>query len=126
MKSSILTKKNVFLILRYLKKSLYISVKIELIGNVRDLVNDGAKGFIIRSDIPNIFCAGLDIKELYQKPTEDMVDFWHLLQDSWHTFYSLKQPMVAAVNGAAIAGGCLIACCADTRIMIDNPKTRIG
>jgi len=98
----------------------------DVIGNVKDLVKDGAKGFIIRSDKKNIFCAGLDINELHQKPKEEMVEFWHLLQDSWHTLYSLKQPMVAAVNGAAIAGGCLIACCADRRIMTNNPKTRIG
>jgi len=98
----------------------------ELVGNVRNLVADGAKGFIIRSDKKNIFCAGLDISQMHQKPIEEVVDFWKLLEDSWHTLYSLEQPMIAAVNGAAIAGGCLIACCADKRIMTNNPKTRIG
>ena len=57
---------------------------------------------------------------------EAMIDFWHHLQDSWLNLYRLEIPMVAAVNGAAIAGGCLIACCADTRLMINNPKYRIG
>ena len=99
---------------------------VELVGNVRNLVADGAKGFIIRSDKKNIFCAGLDISQMHQKPIEEVVDFWKLLEDSWHTLYSLEQPMIAAVNGAAIAGGCLIACCADKRIMTNNPKTRIG
>ena len=84
------------------------------------------KGLIIRSDVKNIFCAGLDIKELYDNKTEEemksMIDFWHYLQDSWLNLYRLNIPMVAAVNGAAIAGGCLIACCADTRLMINNPK----
>ena len=97
-----------------------------MVGNVRNLVADGAKGFIIRSDKRNIFCAGLDISQMHQKPIEEVVDFWKLLEDSWHTLYSLEQPMIAAVNGAAIAGGCLIACCADKRIMTNNPKTRIG
>ena len=93
---------------------------------MRKLSDDGARGFIIRSDVKNIFCAGLDIRQLYQKETEEMVDFWHLLQDSWYTMYTLNQPMIAAVNGAAIAGGCLIACCADKRLMTNKPKTRIG
>ena len=101
-----------------------------LINGVKECVDDGAKGFIVRSDIPNIFCAGLDIKELYNKTTENevesMIEFWHFLQDSWLNIYDLKVPMVAAVNGASIAGGCLIACCADHRIMINNPKYRIG
>jgi len=101
-----------------------------LISNVKQLVDDGAKGLIIRSDVKNIFCAGLDIKELHDNKTdaemEAMVDFWHHLQDSWLNLYRLEIPMVAAVNGAAIAGGCLIACCADTRVMINNPKYRIG
>lgn len=98
----------------------------DLINNVRKLSDDGARGFIIRSDVKNVFCAGLDIRQLYQKETEEMVDFWHLLQDSWYTMYTLNQPMIAAVNGAAIAGGCLIACCADKRLMTNKPKTRIG
>ena len=101
-----------------------------LINGVKECVDDGAKGLIVRSDIPNIFCAGLDIKELHNKKTEaekeSMIEFWHFLQDSWLNLYDLKIPMVAAVNGAAIAGGCLIACCADHRIMINNPKYRIG
>ena len=61
------------------------------------------KGLIVRSDIKNIFCAGLDIKELYDNKTEEemkaMVDFWHYLQDSWLNLYKLEIPMVAAVNG---------------------------
>jgi len=101
-----------------------------LINGVQESVNDGAKGLIIKSDIPNIFCAGLDIKELHNNKTDEemksMIEFWHFLQDSWFNLYNLKIPMVAAVNGAAIAGGCLIACCADHRIMINNPKYRIG
>ena len=34
--------------------------------------------------------------------------------------------MVACVNGHAIAGGCLIARCAEHRVAIDDPATRIG
>ena len=40
-----------------------------LINGVQESVNDGAKGLIVRSDIPNIFCAGLDIKELHNNKT---------------------------------------------------------
>jgi len=98
----------------------------ELIDGVKQCSKNGVKGFIVQSHKPNIFCAGLDIRQLHNKPREEMEDFWHLLQDSWFTLYNLDQPMVAAVNGAAIAGGCLIACTADRRLMLKNTKGKIG
>jgi enoyl-CoA hydratase/carnithine racemase len=35
-------------------------------------------------------------------------------------------PMVACVNGHAIAGGCVIALCADLRVAAADPRIRIG
>ena len=97
----------------------------ELIDGVKQCSKDGVKGFIVQSHKQNIFCAGLDIRQLHNKPRDEMEDFWHLLQDSWFTLYNLDQPMVAAVNGAAIAGGCLIACTADRRLMLRNTKVKL-
>ena len=96
----------------------------ELIDGVKQCAKDGVKGFIVTSHKPNIFCAGLDIKQLHDKPRDEMEDFWRLLQDSWFTLYNLDQPMIAAVNGAAIAGGCLIACTVDRRLMLRNTKVK--
>ena len=45
-----------------------------LINGVQESVNDGAKGLIVRSDIPNIFCAGLDIKELHNRRRNEVYD----------------------------------------------------
>src|SRR5262249_55582230 len=47
------------------------------------------------------------------------------LSRSFETLFSLLKPVVAAVNGHAIAGGCIIACAADQRLMARD-SGRIG
>jgi len=40
--------------------------------------------------------------------------------------FRCARPIVAAVNGHAIAGGCVLALQCDWRVMVDAPETRIG
>ena len=40
------------------------------------------------------------------------------------TLFCFPKPTVAAVNGAAVAGGCILACACDRRLMADG--ARIG
>jgi enoyl-CoA hydratase len=40
--------------------------------------------------------------------------------------FACEKPIVAAINGHAIAGGCVLALMCDWRIAIDDPATRIG
>ncbi|XP_060068628.1 enoyl-CoA delta isomerase 1, mitochondrial-like [Ylistrum balloti] len=84
------------------------------------LENEKCKGLILTSAVPKIFCAGLDILEMYQPDVERLQVFWRSLQDVWLRLYGSKMATIAAINGHSPAGGCLLATCCDYRIMAPN------
>ena len=75
---------------------------------------------VIAADGP-AFSAGLDLKTtpgLDRLGQRRLVD---ALNDCFGTLYGWPKPLVAAVNGHAIAGGLILALCADWRIVADVP-----
>ena len=68
-----------------------------------------------------IFSAGVDLKKL---PTLSVTDQDHILNALNHLYtrlYGLSRPVVAAVNGHAIAGGMILALCCDYRVGPEGP-----
>ena len=49
-----------------------------------------------------------------------------LISQFFLTTFTSNLPVIAAINGAAPAAGCVLACCSDYRIMINHPKFIIG
>lgn len=72
------------------------------------------------------FSAGLNLKEVASLDAAGMAQFLGLLDDMIDALFDHPGPMVACVNGHAIAGGCVIALCADVRVARDDPAVRIG
>src|SRR6516165_1701879 len=72
------------------------------------------------------FSAGLNLKEVAALDRPGMERFLLLLDEVMDTLYGYPGPTVAAVNGHAIAGGCVIALCCDLRIATNDPRARIG
>jgi enoyl-CoA hydratase len=82
--------------------------------------NPAVRGAVIAAD-GRAFSAGLDLKEV---PGLDRLGQRRLvdaLNDCFGTLYAWPKPLVAAVNGHAIAGGLILALCADWRIAADVP-----
>ena len=77
------------------------------------------------SSLSSVFCAGLEITEMYQPDPDRLRQFWSSLQDLWITLYSYKLPTAAAITGHSPAGGCLLSLCCDYRVM-QGPKYTIG
>jgi enoyl-CoA hydratase/carnithine racemase len=69
-----------------------------------------------------VFAAGADIKEMADMSYTDMVSRSGALQSSFTAVARIPKPVVAAVTGFALGGGCELALCADIRIAADNTK----
>src|SRR6476661_3679028 len=67
-----------------------------------------------------VFAAGADIKEMADMSYADMVKRSGGLQSAFSAVARIPKPVVAAVTGYALGGGCELALCADIRIAADN------
>ncbi|XP_038064586.1 enoyl-CoA delta isomerase 1, mitochondrial-like [Patiria miniata] len=94
----------------------------ELIGIMDDIeANKSYRGVILTSSVAHVFCSGLDVMEMYRKSFDQFRDFWKSLQDLWVRIYLSRLVIIAAINGTAVAGGCLLAISCDYRIMAKGP-----
>jgi enoyl-CoA hydratase len=64
-----------------------------------------------------IFSAGVDLLRLLEGGAPYVRKFLPALSTMLATVFSHPAPVVAAINGHAIAGGCVLACAADRRLM---------
>jgi enoyl-CoA hydratase len=69
-----------------------------------------------------VFAAGADIKEMADMSYVDMARRSGPLQSALSAVARVPKPVVAAVNGYALGGGCELALCADIRIAADDAK----
>ncbi|MEV0474182.1 enoyl-CoA hydratase/isomerase family protein [Streptomyces prunicolor] len=69
-----------------------------------------------------VFAAGADIKEMQRMDHAAMVVRSRALQESFTAVARIPKPVVAAITGYALGGGCELALCADFRIAADNAK----
>ncbi|MFJ9087673.1 enoyl-CoA hydratase/isomerase family protein [Streptomyces sp. NPDC102384] len=82
---------------------------------------DDVRAVVIRGS-EKVFAAGADIKEMREMDHAAMVARSRGLQDSFTAVARIPKPVVAAVTGYALGGGCELALCADFRIAADNAK----
>ena len=71
------------------------------------------------------FSAGLDLKTLPMLGGEELRSVLQLFADTMLRVFNSERPVVAAITGHAIAGGCVLALAADRRISAAGPF-RIG
>src|ERR1700758_42330 len=71
------------------------------------------------------FSAGVDLVRLLEGGAPYIREFLPALSNMFAAVFSHPAPVVAAINGHAIAGGCVLACAADRRLMAQDGG-RIG
>ncbi|MEU6079685.1 enoyl-CoA hydratase-related protein [Streptomyces sp. NPDC047108] len=93
---------------------------------LRELAEEATRRDDVRAVIlwggEKVFAAGADIKEMQDMDHAAMVARSRGLQDSFTAIARIPKPVVAAVTGYALGGGCELALCADIRIAADNAK----
>jgi enoyl-CoA hydratase len=72
-----------------------------------------------------IFSAGVDLLRLAEGGAPYVRKFLPALNAMFAATFACPKPVVAAINGHAIAGGCVLACAADKRLMA-REQGRIG
>jgi enoyl-CoA hydratase/carnithine racemase len=97
-----------------------------LMEATRDRLRAAAGAPVLLTGGGDAFSAGLDLKEVVGLDAPGMTRFLELLEDLVATLFAYPGPTVAAVNGHAIAGGCVLALCCDHRIARGDPRLRIG
>ncbi|MEV6696443.1 enoyl-CoA hydratase-related protein [Streptomyces sp. NPDC051453] len=82
---------------------------------------DDVRAVVVRGG-DKAFAAGADIKEMQAMDHAAMIVRSRALQDSFTAVARIPKPVVAAVTGYALGGGCELALCADFRIAADDAR----
>ncbi|MCI3933190.1 enoyl-CoA hydratase/isomerase family protein [Streptomyces sp. AN091965] len=102
------------------------ALDVELQDRLKDLAAEATDRDDVRAVViyggEKVFAAGADIKEMQNMDHRAMVLRSRALQDAFTAVARIPKPVVAAVTGYALGGGCELALCADFRIAGDNAK----
>ena len=102
--------------------ALNIPMMEEILHACQSLDADSGIGCIVIHGTSKVFAAGADIKEMEEADTIEMV-----LRDqfaTWERIRLIKKPIIAAVSGYALGGGCELAMLCD--IIVASDKARFG
>jgi len=103
----------------------------ELIETLKAEVESPSRAVVLTGS-GKAFSAGVDLFRLLNGGTAYVNEFVPLLNQGLEALFLFPKPMVAAINGHAIAGGCILGCCGDHRIMaagegmIGVPELQVG
>lgn len=97
----------------------------ELAATFRVLEADNDVKGVILTGRPHGFSAGLDVMSM-AGGVKTATEFWTHHLDMLQVLVRFSKPFVCAITGYAPAGGTILACCADYRIMGIGEKHVIG
>jgi methylglutaconyl-CoA hydratase len=97
----------------------------ELLAALNAAENDSAVRVVILTGAGRAFCSGLDLETLQAiagQTAEQNLAASRQTARMFHRLYSFPKPLITAVNGAAVAGGCGIATFSDITLAVPEAK----
>jgi len=105
----------------------------ELVGAFEELGKDPqVRVIVLASEYEKYFSVGADLGEMagLDRTADDAADqiyrFVRNGQRGFDTLAATPKPVIAAINGHALGGGCELALTCDYRIMVEDGRSRIG
>lgn len=95
----------------------------ELSSAFTQIERDDTFTSIVLTGRGKFFSFGLDVPALYDLSPEEFTNFLTSLCGLCTHLFLLPKPIVAAVNGHAVAGGCMLLLPCDARIAADQPMS---
>jgi enoyl-CoA hydratase len=105
------------------------ALMIELVETLQELDRDGEVRCIVLAGNDKAFAAGADIAELARSSAIDL--YYQRRIERWDTIRGLWTPLVAAVSGYCLGGGCELAMACDLIVASESakfgqPETGVG
>lgn len=100
---------------------------VELVAALHEHLHALAEGpdyrAIVLTGTGSIFSAGVDLFRVVRGGNTYVDEFVPAFIRTFTMLFALPNPVIAAINGHAIAGGCVLASACDFRIMVDGEGT---
>lgn len=100
------------------------ALRTKMLCEIAGVLSAGAEDDAVRAVVVTgglaCFAAGADIREM--APLGPVEVLLHERQQHWRTIAAFPKPLIAAVNGVALGGGCELALCADIVVAGSNAK----
>ena len=104
------------------------AISSQMVAELLDAFRQAEKGparVVILTGQGKAFCAGMDLgelQELAKETQEKNIEDARRLSKMLYRLYSFPKPVIAAVNGPAIAGGCMLATLTDFTLAVPEAK----
>ncbi|MEA1974446.1 MAG: short-chain-enoyl-CoA hydratase [Bacillota bacterium] len=125
-KCLLIEKKDYIAILSFNKPKVLNALDSEVLNELNSAIeyieNDEDIYVAIITGIGKAFVAGADISEMKDMNAEQGRQFGSLGSKVFRKIELMKKPVIAAINGFALGGGCELSMCCDIRIASSNAK----
>ena len=113
------------------RNALSLELMEELIAAVDEVSSDSATRVVVLAAAGKVFCSGHDLSEMVDRSTDEYRHIFDVCTNLMEKLQSIRQPVIARVQGLATAAGCQLVASCDLAIASEDaafatPGVRIG